>query len=140
MHLAPTVLSQAKRTTMLLRNSFQYQDVKQAAFSADLGDDLSMFTYDSDGFCLVASCSFQQIMNSRDWQLMYIDEIWTYGPHHFLRHIPSGTVFDLTFDQYTHYGMTVPYELGRPIKTTKYHKDKASEMLKFLNRKFLQKD
>ena len=34
--------------------------------------------------------------------------------HHYLKHIPSGQFFDLTYDQFAIYGQTVPYEIGTP--------------------------
>ncbi len=135
---------QAKKLTMLLRNAFKVPAIKDAVFSDDLGDDWRVFTYDSDGFCLTSSFIFADIMNRQsgrnDWQLMYIDELWTYGPHHYLKHIPSGTVFDLTYDQYTHYGLTVPYDIGGAIKGTKYHQDKAAQLITAINKHLTQKE
>ena len=104
----------AKNLVLLFRDSFRLPDVKYATFAKDLGKGLNRFTYDSDGFCRVASINFQRMMGS-DWQIMFLDNSWSYGPHHYLMHTPSKTVFDLTFDQYTHNGIQIPYDIGRQI-------------------------
>ena len=105
----------AKNLTLLFRDSFKLPDVKQATFSQET--DVKKFTYDSDGFCRVSSINFALMMGENpNWQVMYIDDLWTYGPHHFLMHMPSKSVLDLTYDQYTHSGIEVPYYLGQPVK------------------------
>ena len=45
---------------------------------------------------------------------MYIDDLWTYGPHFYVMHLPTKTPFDLTFDQYAYDGVPIPYYLGKP--------------------------
>jgi hypothetical protein len=108
----------AKNLVQYFRDSFKMQDVKYQTFWTDLGDeDMKRFNYDSDGFCRAASIDFALMMGGEpDWKLMYIDKLWTYGPHHYLLHEPTKTVLDLTYDQYTNVGMDVPYWLGKPIK------------------------
>lgn len=107
----------AKNLVMLFRDSFKLSDVKFETFWTDLGEDMKAFSYDSDGFCRAASLDFALMMGGEpEWKLMYIDKLWTYGPHHYLLHVPSKTVLDLTYDQYTNTGISVPYFLGKPIK------------------------
>lgn len=134
MKLSPSERLLARKTTMLLRNSFQMPDVKNAVFDIDW----SVFKYDSDGFCLAASCAFIQMMDSPDWQLMYIGEIWSFGPHHFLKHIPSNTVFDLTYDQYANYGLDIPYDIGTPIRKNAQHRDKSARLMRAIADKISQ--
>ena len=107
----------AKNLALYFRDSFKLSNVKYDTFWTDLGKDMKNLTYDSDGFCRAASVNFALMMGGApDWKLMYIDKIWTYGPHHYLLHAPSKTVLDLTYDQYTNVGISVPYSLGKPIK------------------------
>lgn len=104
----------SKNLTLAFRDAFKQEAVKHATFHADIGYDYRYFPYDSYGFCRASSFSFVALMNSKDWRLMYINEIWAYGPHYFIMHMPTKTPFDLTFDQYVYDGVPVPYELGRP--------------------------
>lgn len=107
----------AKNLVLLFRDSFKMSDVKFQTFWTDLDVNMDKFTYDSDGFCRAASVDFALMMGGEpDWKLMYIDELWTYGPHHYLLHVPSKTILDLTYDQYTNAGITVPYWFGKPIQ------------------------
>lgn len=115
MKMTPEQRHQAKKLTLLIRNRFKDHDVKMATFGPDLGYDISAFTYDADGFCKASSFTFMTMTNPKNWQLMYINEAWTYGPHHFLMHIPSKQVFDLTADQYTNVGISIPYEMGYSV-------------------------
>ncbi len=144
MNLSDAERHQAKKLTMLLRGAFKVPAIKHAVFSDNLGNDWKVFTYDSDGFCLTSSFIFANEMNKQsgrhDWQLMYINELWTYGPHHYLKHIPTNTVFDLTYDQYTHYGLTIPYNIGGAIQDTGYHHVKGALLMNAINNHFNQKE
>lgn len=107
----------AKNLVLNFRDSFKLQDIKYQTFWTDLGEKMRDFTYDSDGFCRASSVNFALMMGGEpEWKLMYIDGIWTYGPHHFLQHVPSKTILDLTYDQYTNAGISIPYYLGKPIE------------------------
>ena len=125
MNMNPTDRLAAKKLTLLFRNKFQDYDVQMATFGPDLNYDISMFSYDADGFCKASSFTFMNQMGPKDWQLMYIDELWTFGPHHFLMHLPSRQVFDLTADQYTIYGIEVPYNMGYPMQLNKNERQSA---------------
>lgn len=116
----------AKGLVLLFRDSFKLPAVKQKTFQRDLGDNISCLKYDSEGFCRVASLNFAYMMKDiKNWQLMYIDEIWTYGPHHYLMHLPSKQILDLTYDQYTNYKLEIPYYIGRKIPCRLANDDNA---------------
>jgi len=107
----------AKNLVRYFRDSFKLSNVKYDAFWTDLGEEMERLSYDSDGFCRAASVNFALMMGGEpEWKLMYIDNLWAHGPHHYLLHVPSKTVLDLTYDQYTHAGISIPYQLGKPIK------------------------
>lgn len=115
MGLGPDDKKKAMYYTMLFRESFKYDEIKQYMFVNkkfkiwDLG-------YDSAGFCRISSAAFSIVMGVKDWQLMCIDaQQWHAGAsHHYLKHMPSGQFFDLTYDQFAIEGLVVPYELGTP--------------------------
>jgi len=120
----------AKNLTLLFRDGFKEENVKHQTFFQEIGYDYKYFPYDSYGFCRASSFSFISLMNNKDWRLMYINEVWTYGPHYFIMHIPTKTPFDLTFDQYAYDGVTIPYFMGRPAKIDAGGKD---VVVRFLN-------
>ena len=107
---------QAKNFILLFRDSFKLEPVKRAVFKYDIGNEYNDFPYDSYGFCRASSFSFLALMNNPQWQLMYINGAWQYGPHYYIMHTPSKTVLDLTYDQYEYDGHDIPYHLGRPVK------------------------
>ena len=121
---------QAKNFVLLFRDSFKSEDVKKATFSRVIGQDYKLFPYDSYGFCKAASCSFVALMNEpQEWRVMYIDEMWTYGPHYYVQHIKTGQAFDLTYDQYTYDRLSVPYDMGRPVKINREAQDTVVRFL-----------
>lgn len=121
---------QAKNLVLLFRDSFKLEPVRRATFKCDLGGVYQAFPYDSYGFCRASSFSFLALMNNPDWQLMYINDAWKYGPHYYIMHRPSKTVLDLTYDQYEFDGVPVPYHLGRPAKIDANGRD---VVIRFLN-------
>ncbi|MDR0803657.1 MAG: hypothetical protein LBO08_01015, partial [Rickettsiales bacterium] len=66
------------------------------------------------------------------WDLRYSPDIWTYGPHHFLRLRASKTIYDLTFDQYAYYNLEIPYELGHIVNPLPDEMDTAIKFAKEL--------
>ena len=117
MNMARLQRMRAKNLALYFRDSFKLADVKYQSFWVDLREDMKKFRYDSDGFCRAASLDFALMMGGEpDWQLMYIDGLWTYGPHHYLLHTPSKIILDLTYDQYANTGINIPYQLGKPIE------------------------
>lgn len=126
MNMTPVDKHQAKKLIMLFRNKFKDTDVKMATFGPDLNNDISALTYDADGFCKASSCTFMNILGPKDWQLMYINELWTFGPHHYLMHLPSKQILDLTADQYTHSGIEIPYHMGYPVQLKPAERESAT--------------
>ena len=130
---------QAKNFVLLFRDSFKLDTVKHATFSRVIGDDYKNFPYDAYGFCKAASCSFVGLMNNpKEWRVMYINEVWTYGPHYYVQHIPSGQTFDLTYDQYEHDMLTVPYYMGQPIKINREAQDTVVRFLHSIGVDFME--
>ncbi len=130
MNLDTRARMQAKNLVYLFRDSFRLESVKHATFSLVIGKDYLKFPYDSYGFCKASSCSFVALMNNpKEWRVMYIGDLWTYGPHYFVQHIKSGQAFDLTYDQYEYDMLKVPYELGRPIKVNREAQDTVVRFL-----------
>lgn len=121
---------QAKNFVLLFRDSFKLDAVKHATFARTIGDSYKLFPYDSYGFCKAASCAFVALMDApKEWRLMYIDDMWSYGPHYFIQHIKSQQIFDLTYDQYVFDKLRVPYEMGRPIKINREAQDTVVRFL-----------
>lgn len=122
---------QAKNFVLLFRDSFKSESVKRATFSRTIGNDYHLFPYDSYGFCKAASCSFVALMAApEEWRVMYIGEMWAYGPHYYVQHIKSGQVFDLTYDQYVYDRLHVPYEMGCPIEIDREAQDTVVQFLR----------
>lgn len=130
MHLDQWQRLRAKNLTLLFRDGFKLDYVKHATFYLNIGYDYKKFPYDSYGFCRASSFAFVALMDNPDWQLMYIDDTWTYGPHYFVTHMPTKKTFDLTFDQYLYDGHSVPYYMGRPVKIDP---DGKNVVVRFLN-------
>lgn len=129
---------QAKSFVLLFRDSFKLDEVKQATFSDAIGDSYKKFPYDSYGFCKAASCSFVGMMKQpSEWRVMYINEVWAYGPHYYVQHIKSGQAFDLTYDQYEFDGLKVPYYMGQPIKINREAQNTAIRFLHSLGMDFM---
>ena len=112
---------QAKNTILLFRDSFKLRKIKQKMKNA--------YDYDSQGFCESASLAFVKIMGS-DWQVFYISSAaWNMGPHIFIRHIPSRTILDLTFDQYSYRDIEIPYNLAQPVNITNRNKNLGGKFI-----------
>lgn len=119
--LSQTDRMQAKNFTLLFRDSFKSDAVKRATFGMSIGDDYKLFPYDAYGFCKAASCSFVSLMPRGQWRVMYIDDLWTYGPHYYVQHVATKKNFDLTCDQYEYDGVEIPYYMGRPVQLMLRH-------------------
>lgn len=130
MGLERTQRLRAKNLTLLFRDGFKQDVVKHAAFFEYVGYDYKHFPYDSYGFCRASSFAFVALMNNKDWKLMYINDVWAYGPHYYVMHLPTKTPFDLTFDQYVYDGVNIPYYMGR---LAKIDRDGKNVVIRFLN-------
>jgi len=116
MGLQQTERLRAKNLVLLFRDSFKLPEIRQKTFQVPNEEYVDCSTYDSDNFCRVASLNFSTMMGGTpNWQVRYIGDLWTYGPHHYLMHVPSRTILDLTYDQYTEHGLEIPYDRGHPI-------------------------
>lgn len=115
MNLNPIQRLNAKNITLHFRDAFHLSHVKIETFYELNIDEIKQLTYDADGFCMASSTNFASLMGGEKtgWQLMYIGNLWTYGPHFYVLHKPSNTVFDLTYDQF--HGIPIPYNLGSPV-------------------------
>ncbi len=127
--LSPIARMQARNFILLFRDSFKLESVKYATFYPYIGNDYKRFSYDSDGFCHAASAAFISLMPG-EWQLMYINETWSYGPHFYIQHIKTKRVLDLTFDQYKIYNLDIPYSLGMPMALGKDEQIMSERFLK----------
>lgn len=113
LNLTPEKYKQATELVIKFRKAFTSDYVKKETFEA-AGEKVWNLGYDSIGFCRVASISFAIAMDFREWQLMSIDRKQWSGDfsHHWLQHVPTGKVFDITYDQFTVDGLLLPYHLG----------------------------
>lgn len=117
MNLSPEKYKRATDLVVKFRKAFTSDDVKKATFITP-DNDVWNLGYDSIGFCRVASISFAIAMDFHDWQLMSIDEkLWSKNMgHHWLKHLPTGKIFDITYDQFTVDGIEFPYHLGHEAR------------------------
>ena len=114
LNLSPEKKQRAVKLVQLFREAFTKDEVKKATFIMP-DNDIWDLGYDSGGFCRVASITFALAMDFHDWQLMAINDNQWEGKmgHHYLKHIPSGKFFDLTYDQFAVNGQRVPYNKGQ---------------------------
>lgn len=138
MELVPLSRMQAKNFVLLFRDSFKLDSVKHATFAQTIGDDYKLFPYDAYGFCKAASCSFVSLMPKKEWQLMYINDLWTHGPHYYVRHAKTKQVLDFTFDQYVYDGFDIPYHMGYPIKIDNEARNTTIRFLHSIGIDFMQ--
>jgi hypothetical protein len=107
-----------KNLTLLFRDSFKVEDIRNFVFSPYLSQsEIKLLDYPSIGLCKTHKALFA-LGGGAPWslELRYIDgDIWTHGSHYFLRHKKSGEVFDITFDQFALFNITVPYELSSRV-------------------------
>ena len=111
--LSPEDKRKAVFYTKLFREAFKYDEIKKHIFITPESKIWDL-KYDSAGFCRIASITFAIIMGIKDWQLMCIGEKDWNGSasHHYLKHLPSGKFFDITYDQFAFEGHDIPYDLG----------------------------
>ncbi|MCR4917570.1 MAG: hypothetical protein K5912_01340 [Alphaproteobacteria bacterium] len=121
----------AKELVVAMRKGFMNDGVRRQVFGNKLADDMS--PYAANGFC-AASCILFLLVVGDAFELNYIDDMWTFGPHYFLKQKSSGRVLDLTFDQFAQEGISaIPYDMGRPVKPTKYSMDMALRFAKAID-------
>lgn len=129
MNLTPEKHKKAVRFVQLFRSAFTKDEVKKATALANPENKQWDLGYDSAGFCRVSSIAFMVAMDFHDWQLMAVDREkgqWYYS-HHWLKHIPSGKILDLTYDQFL---SPVPYKAGEPAKPGSFLNDETNVFAK----------
>ena len=141
LNLSPEKFKRATNLVLQFRKAFQQDDVKKATFITAT-DKTWNLGYDSAGFCRVASITFAIAMDFHEWQLMTIGKDDWCGEmgHHWLQHIPTGKVFDITYDQFTVDNLKLPYHLGRKAafnlslqdETHKFAKSVGLDIIKLL--------
>jgi hypothetical protein len=76
----------------------------------------------SVGFCYTASeVIFRLTGEYKRWKPMLISgKLWKHGNHYYLIDKQDNSIMDLTADQFTERGITLPYELGKfkPFRNT----------------------
>ena len=139
LNLSPDKYKRATDLVLKFRKAFTQDEVKKATFITP-EDKTWNLGYDSAGFCRVASISFAVAMDFHEWQLMGIDEkSWSGGMgHHWLKHVPTGKVFDLTYDQFTVKGLKLPYHLGHEAKYNLSLQDETHKFAKFVGIDIIQ--
>ena len=122
MHLEADEYNRAKDLVLRFRDAFKSVDIKHKTFPDEPRepDEIEDRIYPSNGFCRASSLAFCAVMGGakNGWQPMAIPEMFApYGPHHYIFHIPTKTVFDLTADQFTHIAelRDIPYKHGIPV-------------------------
>ena len=112
--LAEQEKQKARKYVKLFRNAFLLDSVKKAILGDKYNPAIDSI-YDSTGFCRISSVAFAAVMGAGDWDLMCINKrSWAgHANHHYLKHIPTGKIVDLTYDQFVN---EVPYEKGRSVQ------------------------
>jgi hypothetical protein len=99
-----------------LREAFKKEEIKKAVLSEDWYRRNKESGIDSTGFCYAASEILYRLFGTSEvWKVKVISEKkWEHGSHYYLEKKADGSIFDLSADQYTAKGITVPYNLSRP--------------------------
>lgn len=113
-----------KSLILRTRTAFLSDQVRNQVFGSDMAQKLKH--YPANGYCGVACFSFLEAIKDKNWQVMYINETWTYGPHFYLLHKPTKTVLDLTADQFISDGIKdIPYWMGQKATVSEYFQNKV---------------
>ena len=98
-----------------LRTSFADEAVKKSVVDEKWLRKNNESGIDSTGFCFAASEVIYRLCGGKDkWKVMSISsKDWEFGSHYYLQDRNSGEILDITSDQYTEKGLTIPYQLGK---------------------------
>lgn len=101
-----------KKAVMTLRESFLLLDVYKSVFP-DMVRKEPFAVYPSDTYCDTA-CDALYMTTGGDqmWDMLRINNyIWNQrnGAHTYLRFKKTGTILDITYDQFAFYNITIPY-------------------------------
>ena len=100
-----------KSLILHFRDNYKLTEV-QKEITKHLEGEFTPLYYPSSGFCKTTKLLYALTGGDKDWNLMYINEGWPFGPHYFLKKKDTGEILDITFDQYSVLDITIPYYLG----------------------------
>ncbi len=99
-----------------LLEAFKKEEVKKSILGREWYKRNKTTKIDSAGFCYAVSELFYKLCGGCEkWKIMRIGkEDLEIGPHYYLESRQDGFILDITADQYTKQGYSVPYEKARP--------------------------
>lgn len=100
-----------------LQKAFETESIKEVVVDSNWLAINKETGINSTGFCFAASEVIYRLTGGSDiWtvkRLSNIDNLWDGGTHYFLEKKSNKEILDITSDQYTKRGITVPYELAK---------------------------
>ena len=100
----------------ILREAFSNDTIKREVLDENWYQKNIESSIDSTGFCFASSEILYRLTGgTTSWQVASINDPrdWHNGTHYFLKRRHNGEIIDITADQYTFRGITIPYEIGR---------------------------
>jgi hypothetical protein len=97
-----------------LKIAFTKDDVKKAVIKPEWYPDNIKYGIDSLGFCYAATEVIYRLCGGKEkWKVMSISsKDWADGSHYYLQDKNTNEILDITADQYTARGISIPYALG----------------------------
>ena len=97
-----------------LKEAFKRDDVKKAVLKPEWYEKNIKNGIHSTGFCYAASEVIYRLAGGKEkWKKVAIPEKkWEYGGHCYLINKETGDILDITADQNTSLGITIPYDKG----------------------------
>ncbi|MBA0883041.1 hypothetical protein [Flavobacterium undicola] len=105
-----------EKIILKLEDAFLNTEVKQQVLDSYWLEQNIQNGIHTTGFCFTASEVIYRLTGGKDnWFIKSINDPrdWNHGTHYFLQNKTSGHILDITSDQYTSRGITIPYELGK---------------------------
>ena len=100
-----------------LQKAFDIENIKEEVVDSNWLAINKETGINSTGFCFAASEVIYRLTGgSNTWtikRLSNIDNLWNGGTHYFLERKSNKEILDITSDQYTKRGITIPYELSK---------------------------
>ena len=116
-----------------LRQAFSSDEIKRMVLDQEWLQRNYDSGIDSTGFCRIAcEVIYKLTGGTQKWILKIISRrSWEYGSHYFLEEKGTGNIVDITSDQYTELGITIPYNLGRGtgLRTNSDHLTRKAQIL-----------
>ncbi len=109
-----------------IRHSFTIPQVKKAVLDAEWFEKNNNSGVDSTGFCFAACQVIYKCSGQKEkWTIKIISRtLWEYGSHYYLQDKITGEILDITSDQYSEKGISIPYTLGKGTGIRGYSKGK----------------